>query len=316
MVSRALVIALLLVAGCEPNLDQRTFAVTSPRVLAVRSDPAEAAPGATVTLSTLYVGPDGGASAGPFDWAFCDDRNPLANLGPVSPACAAATGSVFVELGTSPSQGGAMPAEACRDFGPDVPPAETGDPPGRPVDPDSTGGYYQPVRLVAGDQIAIGLVRITCDVPGATPDQLTALAASDHPNTNPQIDGVSDATLGTLVLAGSGTNKVSSSQRLELRATWASCDPSATSCTGSEGYALLDAQTHQVVHAREQMRVSWLATAGTFDSDRTGRGATDPTPYTDDGWTAPTAPGQAWIWVVLRDDRGGVGWRSYTFDVE
>ena len=312
----ALALALAAVLGCEPNLDQRTFAVSSPRVLAVRSDPAEAPPGGTVALSTLYVSANGPMSSGPFDWAFCDDRNPLTNLGPVSPACAEPTGDVFVELGDDAGASGAVPLDACRQFGPDVPSAQPNEPPGRPVDPDSTGGYYQPVRLVAGTETAVGLVRITCDVPGATPDQLSDLAAHDHPNQNPAIDAVSDPTLGALVAQGQGTNTVSPSQRLDLRASWASCDPDATSCTGSEGYALLDPQTHQVVDAREEMRVSWFATGGTFDNDRTGRDATDATPYTDNGWTAPQVAGTVWVWVVLRDDRGGVGWQSYVFAVK
>jgi hypothetical protein len=302
--------------GCEPNLDQRTFAVTSARVLAVRADPAEVAPGTNVTLTTLYVGPSGPITTGPFDWAYCDARNPLANLGPVSPDCYARTGSAFVELGAASSERSPLPVDACSLFGPDVPATTADAAPGRPVDPDPTGGYYQPVRLAVGDQIAIGMARILCGIPGASPDQLTVLASESHPNRNPQIDEVSDSTLGTLSLAGSGTNTVHLSQRLDLRASWAVCDPTAVSCTGSEGYAYLDPETHIVVQAREEIRVSWFATGGTFDDDRTGRDASDPTPYTSDGWSAPTTTGPVYIWLVIRDDRGGSGWRSYVVDVQ
>ncbi len=63
------------------------------------------------------------------------------------------------------------------------------------------------------------------------------------------------------------------------------------------------------------MRVSWVATGGAFDDDTTGRAPTDATPYTDDGWTAPSTPGTVHVWAVLRDDRGGIGWRSYVIDV-
>jgi hypothetical protein len=303
------------VAACEPNLDQRTSTVTGPRVLAVQSTPAEAAPGAPVALATLVVDPSGPVTTGPFDWAFCTDRNPLDNLGPVNPACALPTGDAFVELGAAASATGAVPTDACKLFGPDAPTAMEGQPPGRPVDPDTTGGYYQPVRLVAATDVAVGLVRITCDVPGASPEQLSTLAASDHPNTNPAIDSVTDPALGPLVAAATGTNTVGPSQRLDLRAAWATCDATMASCTGSEAYAYLDAQTHAVVQAREQMRVSWFATGGAFDDDRTGRAATDATPYTDNGWTAPAATGDVNLWVVLRDDRGGVGWQSFVVRV-
>ena len=64
------------------------------------------------------------------------------------------------------------------------------------------------------------------------------------------------------------------------------------------------------------MLVSWFATGGTFDNDTTGRSATDSTPYTENGWTAPATAGTVYVWVVLRDDRGGVGWNSYTINVK
>jgi hypothetical protein len=309
------VAALITAGACEPSLDDRTFLVSSPSVLAVRADPAEVLPGGKVTLTTLYVGPSG-AVPGPFDWAFCEDRNPLANLGPVSPTCARRSGAGFIELGTAPTESSSLPADTCRVFGPDVPSAQPNEPPGRPVDPDATGGYYQPVRLAAGEAIAIGLVRVTCDVPGASPDQIADLTAHDHPNANPQVDAVTSGAGSSLAMDGAGTNAVAASQHLDLRASWASCDPLAPSCTGSEGYAFLDPQTHAVVHVREQIRVSWYATGGTFDDDTTGRDATDTTPYTDDGWTAPATAGTVTLWVVIRDDRGGVGWRSLTLNVK
>jgi hypothetical protein len=222
---------------------------------------------------------------------------------------------VFTELGTASSEAAPLPIDACGLFGPDVPPAIANQPPGRPVDADSTGGYYQPTRLVAGSQIAIGMVRITCGVPGASPEQFAELTADTHPNENPAIDTVSAGALGNLVTADLGTNTVQPSQVVNLQAAWASCPPSAPGCTGSEWYAYLDPVTQAVVRTREEMRLSWFASGGTFAVDRTGRDAMDPTPYTDNTWTAPSAPGVVNVWLVLRDDRGGVGWRSYTFRV-
>jgi hypothetical protein len=184
------------------------------------------------------------------------------------------------------------------------------------VDADSTGGYFQPVRLAAGDQIAIGLVRVTCSVPGVTADQTADLTKYDHPNVNPAVDSVASGMLGALPVEGTGTTAATRSQRFDLTATWAKCDPLAMSCTGSEGYAFLDPLSHTVARAREQIRVSWFATGGTFDDDVTGRSATDPTADSSNGWTAPATAGVFHVWVVLRDDRGGVGWASYVFDVK
>ena len=226
-------VGLIGAVACEPSLDDRTFQVSSARVLAVQSVPAEALPGGAVALRrsmSMGMAP----SPGPFDWAFCEDRNPLADLNSVSPTCATLHAGTFLELGHAPTTDGQLPTDACRQFGPDVPSALPGQLPGRPVDPDATGGYYQPVRLAAGNTIAVGLVRVTCEVAGATSDQTSDLAAHDHPNANPAIDAVSDSVLGALVDETAGANAVQRSQRLDLRATWAACDPTATSCTGSE----------------------------------------------------------------------------------
>jgi hypothetical protein len=67
-----------------------------------------------------------------------------------------------------------------------------------------------------------------------------------------------------------------------------------------------------VASRRESLRVSWFTSAGRFAEERTGRseGEADVS-FSDNTWQAPAA-GVARIWVVLRDDRGGVGWRSYT----
>ncbi len=51
-------IAILALAGCKAELDTHPWLVDSPRVLAVRSTPAEAAPGQLVTLEVLALGVD------------------------------------------------------------------------------------------------------------------------------------------------------------------------------------------------------------------------------------------------------------------
>jgi hypothetical protein len=78
--------------------------------------------------------------------------------------------------------------------------------------------------------------------------------------------------------------------------------------------------TFEVVHPQEQMRASWFSTAGTFANDTTAPdgavavGQSTPT-YAENSWTAPATPQKVYMWVVLRDNRGGVGWASYVFDV-
>jgi hypothetical protein len=65
------------------------------------------------------------------------------------------------------------------------------------------------------------------------------------------------------------------------------------------------------------MRVSWFASAGTFEHDRSGRPEADAgSPFSDNAWTAPSEAGDVRLWVVLRDDRGGVGYGSFYVHVE
>src|SRR5262245_10801396 len=82
------VVAVVCAGACRPDLDQRASRVTSSRVLAVRADPAEVEPRDPVSFSVLMVDPQGAVVANPpASWAFCSARKPLAELGPVSPAC-------------------------------------------------------------------------------------------------------------------------------------------------------------------------------------------------------------------------------------
>jgi hypothetical protein len=62
----------------------------------------------------------------------------------------------------------------------------------------------------------------------------------------------------------------------------------------------------------ENLTYAWLATAGEWDAGSTG-GPTDPfgnVPALDNTWTAPEVevPTEVALWVVQRDERGGVAW--------
>jgi hypothetical protein len=82
-------------------------------------------------------------------------------------------------------------------------------------------------------------------------------------------------------------------------------------------YVYFDPITRKLRDRREAMRVSWFASAGEFEHDRTGRSEVDADDAESENvWVAPDAEGDVRVWVVLRDDRGGVGWGSYTLRVE
>jgi hypothetical protein len=63
------------------------------------------------------------------------------------------------------------------------------------------------------------------------------------------------------------------------------------------------------------MSVSWFATDGTFEADRTGRGEEDEISAAPNRWTAPDQPGPVHLWIVLRDSRGGTAWAEEVLEV-
>jgi hypothetical protein len=64
------------------------------------------------------------------------------------------------------------------------------------------------------------------------------------------------------------------------------------------------------------MRVSWFASAGSFDADVTGRTEDETDTFTDNGWTAPADAAHIHLWRVLRDARGGATWTEDVVEVE
>jgi hypothetical protein len=342
---RRLLLGALLLSACTPDIDQRASRITTTRVLAVRSEPAEAEPRDAVSFTALVVDASGAVAGAPAPaWAFCAARKPLAELGPVSPACyaRAAPSGTFVALGVGADVTSALPTSACRDFGPEVPQTKPGEPYGRPVDPDPTGGYYQPLTLFVGDgpsgAIAVDTTRIACGVAGASSDDAIAFRQRYHVNENPRIDAL--LLDGAAIASSTIPVSVARGAHVTFHVSWpvcpavdvcgdgvcgpdettldcaADCKPNAaTGCAGAERYAYFDAESRQLVVRRESMRVSWFTSAGLFDRDRTGRLSDDVEPSSDDTWDAPSEAMLVRGWIVLRDDRGGVAWQGFVLDV-
>jgi hypothetical protein len=88
-------------------------------------------------------------------------------------------------------------------------------------------------------------------------------------------------------------------------------------CPGPEPYVSFDLSSRTLTSRREAMRVSWYATAGAFADDRTGRTEQEASlASTDNTWTAPSDTRAVTLWVVVRDSRGGLGWKSYRITVQ
>lgn len=326
---------LLLVGACVPELTADLSRVDEPRVLAVRAEPAEAAPGETVTLTALHADAGGTLGESALAWSLCTARRPLAELGPVARDCLLAEGEALLSLGTGVSVAATVPMAACRLFGPEPPPAVDGQPAGRPVDPDPGGGYYQPVVLAAPEADPTLLqLRIACGLAGATQQQAAEFRRRYQANRAPEVTALArdgEPLADELVVAAG--------EEVALRVRWASCpeqpacgdgicsldeavDTCAEDCTdssgcaGAESYIRFDQESLGLVVAREAIRVAWFTTAGTFASASTGRAADERTDTSDNIFTAPDEPGPATIWVVLRDDRGGTSWRELAVAVQ
>jgi hypothetical protein len=270
-------------------------------------------------------------------WSLCLDRKPLSELGPISQRCLASPAAVpeVVEaLGSGTTVEAPIPPTACQLFGPQRPEPKPGEPSGRPVDPDSTGGYYQPVLAWLGGTAVLGAVRLGC------PLRDLEFNRRYRPNENPALSAFEAVRAGDAVLGLSPDEPVelAAGERVSLRVTWPSCpavdvcgdgicgpDEDQTTCAGAgddcsmprgcagaERYAYFDALAQTVTDRTEEMTVSWYATAGTFDAPRTGASASvgaDGSPGATNGFVAPGG-GAVKIWAIVRDDRGGTAWLS------
>lgn len=297
--TRHVALAVIILGACKPELGDPASLVTEPRILAVRSEPAEVEPDHPVTYQALVATPDGTASPD-IAWGFCTDPAPLSSNNVVNDNCLATAAPLPAGLAIQAT----IPIDACSVFGPTPPAPLPGQPPRRPHDADVTGGYYQPIRALATQGGAalspgIGLTRITCDLANAPFDVVADFRARYRPNRNPTLAGV------TAHGAGLGTDAPTAlppRTAVTLRASWT--DDSA------EPFPVFDPASRTLVDHREAIRASWFVSGGELASDRTGRSEVEDQTFVDDVWTTPD-PGPAYLWVVLRDSRGGIAFAGY-----
>jgi hypothetical protein len=342
--SFALSLAFTACVSCVPNLDTDESRVAAARVLAVRAEPAEARPGTAVRYSALVADRGGTRRDGFMGWFYCLAQKPLAELGPVARTCLSPSSEQLASLGEGVSVRGSIPKDTCALFGPNVPQPPPGEEPSRPVDPDGTGGYKQPIMLAVdggeGERLNLFEQRISCDLPGVSADTAAEYRLRYHTNENPRLSALSvTRASGESVTVHDGELlELESAERIEISAQWPRCPESdecgddvcgpdetrvscaadcasPTSCEGAERYLYYDAQQRALTVRRESMRLSWYAGAGTFAEERTGRDEQETAAHSENSWTAPHGSGETTLWVVLRDARGGVGSFELPIDV-
>lgn len=295
----------LMGSGCVPTVDDDPSLVIDGQILAVQFSPAEAKPKAKSTVTALVVG---STEAEPADVAFdlCLARKALSELGPIAPECVAEDPSEndVTQLGTGLSVELTVPEAACRLFGPQRPPSEGGQPPGRPADPDATGGYYQPV-VARLDDIALGGLRLDCGLSGGSQEQVAEYNRSREDNANPE------PTSLRIRVGGSSWKDVSTDSTLSVprdttivfRSQWS--EP--------EKYQLLSPETRTLEERREEYLASLYSTVGRFVEHRVIPNSRH---VAEAEWQSPTSKGVVDFWVVMRDGRGGVGWQTFSLEVK
>jgi hypothetical protein len=315
---------LLTAAACVPDDNQNESLVDRARIIAVQMDPAEVAPRQRFKLRALYASGDVSEIESDVDWAFCGEQKPLSELGPIGKRCLAPLGEGLVEpFGTGLEVDATMPSDACRLFGPDRPPPKQGEPAGRPVDADPSGGYYQPVGLFDYTEQAASLyeARVACSLPGVTREQYVEWTMRYVRNVNPSIDAIEAVRDGEALMLEDDTDAlhVSAGETLPLRAWAPQCGEdldAAAACGGAEPYLYFDIGSRQLVTRDETLSAAWFATAGNFGESRTALDQSDDGALAENTWTAPRSTGPVTFWVVLRDSRGGVSWRRASLTVD
>ncbi len=303
-------LALALVGGCSGDLPPESR-VDKLRLLAVRAEPPEVMPGMPSALDTLTVLPP--AAAAPsltYLWMAC-----LENSGASSPnACGVSVGgnggpSTFdaplPDCATAPS------SNLCRI-------ATT--PTASYTPSDAASGGQVILTVIVADPTAGGAMQCAIDAAGnggapTNPDHcivaLKRLTVGDNPSPN------HNPTLDALLFDG----------------VPAASDPIALPMIGSTTAVTLDTRRtpgSAEIHSDgtvEDLLLSWYDTAGTLGTTSTEfRPAdcddtcmkSDPPADSSSSWTAPDASdaaqfapsGEIDFWVVVRDDRGGIGWIS------
>jgi hypothetical protein len=322
--------------GCLPDFGARLSELGAPRIVGVVSEPAEAEEGGRVSLRALIAAPPSARTPAP-SYQWCLVRKPLDELGPVSPTClvADAAPDVAEALGAGVSVEASIPADACRRFGPRRPEAKAGEPAGRPVDPDPTGGYYQPlVTWLDPGALTLGGTRLDCGLAGVGRDVQLAFREQYRANENPAPTSFAivrqDGSVQELSAdVDAEPVELAPGEKVALELSWPLCPRTPVcgdgvcgasedvrtcnadcatphGCGGAESYAFYDPSTDSLIERRESLVASWYASAGSVDAEQSGQGESDPDgTATRVGFSAPAEAVLLKVWAVLRDDRGG-----------
>lgn len=264
--------------GCQSFSDPPVSFVTGLRVLGIRADPPQVAPGASTTVAALVVDTSGGTPAA--SWSDCL-LPPLPGQ-TVNTGCVGGSAGADLQPDLQPVGGGltipfVMPQVTAASLGA----------------PDATGGVYLP--LVAA---------IDESPQAASSRSLTAvyrlrLADAAPANTNPTIADVLSVGTGGVMspLDATAPTPVRTGEALSLAVTFA--PDSAQTYTAADGTT-----------TTERLTTSWFCTAGDLTFEKTS--ATQPVTVLHLDQRLPPAGAQIDLYAVARDERGGTDFAHRT----
>jgi hypothetical protein len=289
---------LLIAAGCTPAFAEDSWLVTSARVLAVKSEPAEIVPGNYVNLTALVADAKAHSVTTGLEWRLCNAPKPATESNAVSTACLDEL-SLQPPLAMGDSARLAPASDACARFGPATPSGDF-----RARAPDNTGGYYQPLRLdLATAEPVFHLIRLRCGLAEAPAEIATEYARRYSVNLNPGIESLLVKQNGRVAQLDAIPARATLS--LELRLSQGS----------QEEYAYFNSKQQALTIANESLRVNWYVSAGELSSEVTEASESNAELHSSNTWTAPAESGSVSLWVVLRDSRGGSDYQTYTLGV-
>jgi hypothetical protein len=316
----------LAAAACSKPPDVPASRIVGERVIGVQSNPAEVGAGDTVSWTAIVASPDGFVKKGHIDWSMCMRPRGPSDPITVSPAClgepenlppvpdgGTPLGPALVDLDSHGlSVEGDVSIDACTLLGSEVPTMDLNGNVQRPPDADVTGGYQMAVRLLLqlkhGHDESFARQRIHCRLNSAPGDVAQEYAARYVLNENP---GVHSVSVDGHELRASGTPpSIDVTKRdLTLVAHWRE--------SARETYLLFDPISHKLVDRDELLEVAWFTDAGEFDVDRTNPdGVNEDKSHSTNVLHIDPKKTTAHVWVLLRDDRGGMGYELLTIHVK
>lgn len=268
---RAIVPFAALACACTQPFAPASY-VNGLRVMAVKAEPPEVAPGQPTALTALAVDTTGAAVA--VSWVACTEPA-LTGQGAINPGCFGAGMKPFlVPIGGGLSIAATVPNVTPSDFGP----------------PEASGGLYLPVVLHATS--ASGAVDAAYRL---------RLAQGAPPNQNPQLSAVLEvfATSAPVPLDEATPLEVHAGDEITLEAHFA--PGSAETYAGAPG---------QPTALTEVLSVAWFASGGSLSEPVTS--LAKPTTVWRADQDLPAIGATIDLWIVGRDERGGTDWLHRT----